>query len=76
MPGAAGYRCRRGPLANVDMRFERIGIGIQMHVFVLQAAPQPLDEDVVGATGDFPRAGPRSPLPLNHLLCENRGTLV
>jgi hypothetical protein len=75
MPGAAGYRCRSGPLANADMRFERIGIGVQMHVFVLQAAPQPLDEDVVCATGDFPRSGPRSPLPPNHLLCENRDTL-
>jgi hypothetical protein len=30
--------------------------------------------DLVGTTADFPRFGPRRPLPLNHLLGENHGT--
>jgi hypothetical protein len=30
--------------------------------------------DLVGTTADFRHFGPRSPLPINHLLCENRRT--
>jgi hypothetical protein len=30
--------------------------------------------DLVGTTADFPRSGPRWPLPLNDLASENRGT--
>jgi len=35
------------PLADTDTRLETVGIGLQVDLFVLQAAPQPLDEDVV-----------------------------
>jgi hypothetical protein len=35
------------PLADGAARLESIGIGLQVHLFVLQAASQPLDEDVV-----------------------------
>jgi hypothetical protein len=35
------------PLVDADTRFKRIGIGLQVHLFVLQAAPQTLGEDVV-----------------------------
>src|SRR5215469_10825645 len=35
------------PLADADARLESIGIGFKMDLFVLQAAPQALDKDVV-----------------------------
>src|SRR6516165_5029876 len=35
------------PLTDADARLEAVGIGLQMDLLMLQAAPQPFDEDVV-----------------------------
>src|SRR6516164_2103765 len=51
------------PLANADARLKRVDIDPQMDLFVLQAAPQPLDEDVIQPApapvhGSIPRRFP------------------
>jgi hypothetical protein len=35
------------PLADADARLETVGIGLQVNLFVFQAAPQSLDKDIV-----------------------------
>ena len=35
------------PLADTDAPNETIGVGLHVDLFVLQAAPQPLDENIV-----------------------------
>src|ERR1700730_1223872 len=48
------------PLADADTRLETIGISLQVDLFVLQAAPQPLDEYIVQPAPATVHADPHS----------------
>ena len=47
LPMRVWFRAMHLPLADADACLETIGLGLQMDLFVFQAAPQPLDENIV-----------------------------
>lgn len=58
MIGAAARRCRRRSIRQSAYQLAHAGIALQINVFMLEAPPEPLDEDVVQCPAPSVHADP------------------